>query len=137
MASNKAKQQVDAILKSAIESYQGGKVSRAIDLLADRATGFKSPKVWGYLGFLYTEARNDEKAVHAFRKAIALAPRSEMASLGLFHSLWRTDHTDAAFDEMRRFLKSNDSAHYRQFLRDMLADAPRRPRRADEPLAAA
>lgn len=66
-----------------------------------------------------------------------LSPHSEMASLGLFHSLWRTDRTDAAFDEMRRFLKSNDSPHYRRLLRDLLADDPGTPPRTGERLAAA
>ena len=48
----------------------------------------------------------------------------EQASLGLFHSLGRMGKTDAAFDEMRRFVKSNDSPRYRQLLREMLAETP-------------
>jgi len=135
MALNK-KQQLDELLQLAIDSYHAGKVSRAIRLLVDRAGEFKSPKLWGYLGFLYGEAGNEQKAVHAYRKATALSPRSELASLGLFHSLWRADHTDAAFDEMRRFLKSNDSPQYRLLLRDMLADSPVKRRRFGESLAA-
>jgi predicted Zn-dependent protease len=134
MASTKTKQ-LDALLQSAIDSYRAGGVHEAIHTLAGQANVFKAAKLWGYLGFLYTETGDDEKAVQAFRKAVALSPRSELASLGLFHSLWRTGRTDAAFDEMGRFVKSNDSPHYRQLLRHMLADPPGRGTVADQAVA--
>jgi predicted Zn-dependent protease len=119
------KQQLDALLQTAIDSYHAGRLDRAIDQLAGNARKFpKAARLFGYLGFLYAEAGNDAKAVQTFRKAIGLSPHSEQASLGLFHSLWRTGRTDAAFDELRRFVKSNDSPHYRQLIRDMLADGP-------------
>jgi hypothetical protein len=56
-----------------------------------------------------------------------LSPHSEQASLGFFHSLWRIGRTNSAFDEMRRFVKSNDSPGYRELIRDMLAEAPVKP----------
>jgi lipoprotein NlpI len=87
----------------------------------------RAAKLWGYLGFLYGEAGENVKAANTFRKATALSPHSEQASLGLFHSLWRTGKTNAAFDEMRRFVKSNDSPRYRQLIRDMLAEIPIEP----------
>jgi lipoprotein NlpI len=93
--------------------------------LAQRTSSFpRAAKLWGYLGFLYGEAGEHAQAVRAFRKTTTLSPHSEKASLGLFHSLWNVGKIDAAFDEMRRFVKSNDSPHYRQLIRDMLAEAP-------------
>ena len=130
------RQELDAVLQSAINAYHAGKVSQAINVLTRRSNDFKAGKLWGYLGFLYTETRNDRKAAAAFRKAVALSPRSELASLGLFHSLWRIGRVDAAFNEMRRFIKSTDSPRYRQLLRDMLGDTPRSPAPADELLVA-
>jgi uncharacterized protein HemY len=131
------KKQIDALLRSAIDSYHAGTISQAIKVLADRANQLNSPKVWGYLGFLYTESGDHAKAVQVLRKAVRLSPRSEPASVGLFHSLWRTGRTNAAFNEMRRFIKSNDSTHYRQLLCDMLADPPGRRTPADKSLAVA
>ena len=119
------KQQLDELLQSAIDNYHAGEVDQAINLLAHGTSGFpKAAKLWGYLGFLYGEAGEHGKAERAFRKTAVLSPHSEQASLGLFHSLWNTGKTDAAFDEMRRFVKANDSPRYRQLIRDMLAETP-------------
>jgi hypothetical protein len=68
---------------------------------------------------------------------VDLSPHSEQASLGLFHSLWCSGKTNAAFNEMRRFVKSNDSPHYRQLIRDMLAEAPSKAISLKEPLVVA
>ena len=119
------KQQLNDLLQAAIDSYHDGRLDVAISHLARSASAFpRAARLWGYLGFLYGEARENAKAAQAFRKVTALSPRSEQASLGLFHSLWRTGKINAAFDEMRRFVKSNDSPRYRQLIREMLAEAP-------------
>lgn len=122
------RQHLNTILQAAIDAFQAGRIDEAIRDLAQGASMFPGePRLWGYLGFLYAETGDDGNAVQALRKAANLSPRSETASLGLFHSLWRTGKTDAAFSEMRRFVKLNDSPCYRQLLRDMLADTPRPP----------
>lgn len=119
------KQQLDEVLQSAIDAYHGRRPDEAIGLLVHGASGFpKAARFWGYLGFLYGVAGEHAKAERSFRKTTVLSPHSEQASLGLFHSLWNTGKSDAAFDEMRRFVKSNDSPRYRQLIRDMLAEAP-------------
>jgi Flp pilus assembly protein TadD len=119
------KQKLDELLQGAIDAYQAGRIAEAVDRLVRTSGDFpKAPRLWGYLGFLYGEVGNDPGAVHAFRKCVALSPRSEQASLGLFHSLWRSGKTDAAFDEMRRFVKSNNSPQYRRLIREMLAETP-------------
>jgi tetratricopeptide (TPR) repeat protein len=125
MASTKKDQRLHDLLQSSIDAYHAGSVDAAIEHLVTAARDFpKAAKLWGYLGFLYGETGQDAKAVQAFRKAAGVSPRSEAASLGLFHSLWRVGRTDAAFNEMRRFVKSNDSPQYRRLLRDMLAESP-------------
>jgi Flp pilus assembly protein TadD len=119
------KQQLDELLQSAIDAFHAGQLDEAIDLLVSHASSFpKAARLWGYLGFLYGEAGEHGKAARAFVKTTALSPHSEQASLGLFHSLWNTGKTDAAFDEMRRFVKANDSPRYRRLIRDMLAETP-------------
>jgi predicted Zn-dependent protease len=132
------KRQLDDLLQCAINAYHAGQLDTAIGHLVDRASAFpRAAKLWGYLGFLYGEAGEHAKAEHAFRKTTALSPHSEQGSLGLFHSLWHMGKTNAAFDEMRRFVKSNDSPRYRQLIRDMLADAPGEPSVSREGLVVA
>jgi tetratricopeptide (TPR) repeat protein len=116
-------EKLSELLQTAIDSHQAGHLDRAIELLSDRADEFpRSAKLWGYLGFLYSENGDSKQAIRAFRKTAGLSPHSEQASLGLFHSLWRAHKTDDAFDEMRRFVKRNDSPRYRELLRNMLAE---------------
>jgi predicted Zn-dependent protease len=125
MASIRKDQWLHDVLQSSIDAYHAGRVDEAIAHLVAAGRDFpKASKLWGYFGFLHSEAGQDAKAVQAFRKATTLSPRSEAASLGLFHSLWRTGRTDAAFHEMRRFVKSNEPPQYRQLLREMLAESP-------------
>jgi predicted Zn-dependent protease len=132
------KQQLDELLQAAIDTYHAGQIDQAIDHLVDGASTFpKAAKLWGYLGFLYGEAGDHAKAERAFRKTTALSPHSEQGSLGLFHSLWHMGKTNAAFDEMRRFVKSNDSPRYRQLIRDMLAESPGDSTTAKEALVVA
>jgi predicted Zn-dependent protease len=122
-------QKLHDMLQTAIDAYHARRIDAAIHHLSEGASAFsKSARLWGYLGFLYAEARQDGKAAQAFRKSTRLSPRSETASLGLFHSLWRTGNTDAAFNEMRRFVKLSDSPQYRELLRGMLADSANQSR---------
>jgi predicted Zn-dependent protease len=60
-----------------------------------------------------------DEAIEFFRKAISLAPDLEAVSLGLFHSFWKADRTDEAFDEMRRFLSEYESDEYTRLLADL------------------
>lgn len=51
-------------------------------------------------------------------KALAIAPRFELASLGLFHSLLRQDRWIAAFEEAVRFVSLKHSVEYRSLFFD-------------------
>jgi predicted Zn-dependent protease len=52
------------------------------------------------------------RAIASFRKAVERAPKSEMASLGLFHTLLESDDREGAIAEMDRFLSLSDSEEY-------------------------
>src|SRR5258707_13560937 len=62
-----------------------------------------------------------DTAIEHFQKAVKLAPKSELYSLGLFHSLWRQEKREEAFDEMKRFMSISDSADYRAIIAAMNA----------------
>lgn len=68
------------------------------------------------LGDTYWDLGELDHALPWFLKAGDLKPSNELASLALFHCLWEMGRTDDAFDEMRRFLKDNDSDEYKQIL---------------------
>lgn len=53
------------------------------------------------------------KSLESFRKTFESKSDSELASLGLFHSLIELKDYDAVFSEMNRFMKYNIPNHYK------------------------
>jgi Flp pilus assembly protein TadD len=102
----------------AVALIDDGRWHDALPLLTElsQAAGH-APAVHAKLGLVQWELGRLDEAIAAFRKAIALAPTSETASLGLFHCLWEYGRRDAAFDEMKRFLSLAESDEYREILR--------------------
>jgi predicted Zn-dependent protease len=74
-----------------------------------------------FLGHLYWEQNLLDQAAQTFRRATELNPRSERASLGLFHSLWERGRQEEALEEMGRFLKIADCPDYRKILAEINA----------------
>ena len=73
--------------------------------------------VFGLLASLYFELDRYEEAALAYQKATELSPKSEMASLGLFHSLWQLERNDDAFEEMKRFMAISASDEYTELVK--------------------
>ncbi len=84
-----------------------------LDVLKRRAPGA------GLLATLYFENDDFKNAAEWYARAAALAPKSEMASLGLFHSLWKIGKHQKALKEMRRFLGGSDSREYSRLLHEL------------------
>ena len=92
----------------------------AISILESLRKEFaQSASVVGYLGGIYFEQGRLDKAADCFRRAVKLSPNSELASLGLFHSLWAEGKTSGALAEMARFLAVAESKEYRTLIRDL------------------
>ena len=68
--------------------------------------------VHGVLGGVLFELDEFDDAAEEFGIATRLSPRSELASLGLFHALNELGRKDAALAEMVRFTSVRDSAEY-------------------------
>lgn len=57
-----------------------------------------------------------------FKTILDSRPDHELASRGLFHSLWKLGKHDDAFKEMKRFLSITSSDAYTELLNDINAD---------------
>jgi uncharacterized LabA/DUF88 family protein len=90
-------------------------------LEALRETYPQSAAVHGFLGHALWEQNELGRAVQAFTRAVKLAPGSELASLGLFHTLLKTGDQRGAIQEMDRFLRVADSAQYKAMAKDLSA----------------
>ena len=85
--------QLDAKFKPAIEKliqayHETGKTHDAIALLEKRLTYNPSPADYNTLGIFYYEKKEAEKAIHAFEKALHIAPYHKAARRNL-HQLLR------------------------------------------------
>jgi tetratricopeptide (TPR) repeat protein len=74
--------------------------------------------VWLTLGGVQMAQCDYSSAEKSFVTATALNPRSELASLSLFHSLKHLGRVREAFDEMRRFLTLRPESHEYHLLRE-------------------
>lgn len=77
--------------------------------------------VWLVLGGVQFEQKDYPAAEISFSIAANLAPRSELASLSLFHTLRDLGRVDEAFAEMRRFLALRPESIEYELLRKELA----------------
>lgn len=104
----------DQKLREAIELKNQLRFDESAQILLElRETHPESASVHGLLGYTLWELGQLEPAVQSFRRAVNLSPRSELASLGLFHSLLETGDKQSAIHEMNRFLRLADSEEYR------------------------
>jgi predicted Zn-dependent protease len=111
------------VLGRLIRAYRSGKrreAQRGLVLLAGQYPN--SAPVIGYLAGVYYRFRQLKRASELFRRTTELSPKSELASVGLFHSLWGQGFKQQAFDEMRRFLSLHHSTEYAQLLHDMAVE---------------
>ena len=109
---------VEAI-NHAVDLNRKGQTELAVQHLSALLTEFPTvASIHGYLAlFLHGCGRFDE-AIERGRQAVLLAPKSEKASLMLFHALWSAGQRIEALDEMKRFLAVRPSEEYSNFLKD-------------------
>jgi predicted Zn-dependent protease len=104
----------------AVRLNKDGRAVEAISILESLKKQFsQSASVVGYLGGIYFERGQLAKATDNFQRAVRLSPMSELASVGLFHSLWAAGKNDQALNEMGRFLSLAESKEYRILIRDL------------------
>ena len=104
----------------AVKAKESGDLFRARQILLQlHRSDPGSTAILAVLGHTCFKLNLLDEALEFFRKATLLTPHSEAASLGLFHSLWKADRTDEAFDEMRRFLSEYESEEYTRLLADL------------------
>jgi tetratricopeptide (TPR) repeat protein len=96
---------------------------------------------WFLAGVYQVYLEKPEPAIPYYRQAVRLSPKSEMASLGLFHSLWNTDQIDEAIAEIKRYQtltnwKSKDYLEIVAEMHEQWVDHPKKkkPKKRKVPL---
>jgi hypothetical protein len=78
--------------------------------------------LYGELGYIYGEQGDDKQSAECYRRSVALAPRAELPSLGLFHALAQQHQWLEAMEEAVRFLRGTSSDGYRALFCDGFGD---------------
>lgn len=111
----------EAALERALQCCTRGELNAARAELESLATrNVENAQVIGMLGVVLKGLGRIDEAAQYLRHTVHLAPRSERASIGLFHCEVRLGRVDSAFEEMRRFLKIRDSEEYRRLVDEIL-----------------
>ncbi len=64
------------------------------------------PLAYGHLAEIFWRQGKIEQAGFYFRIVTEMIPQSKLASLGLFHMLWKMEDYQAALNEIKRFTKA-------------------------------
>lgn len=102
---------------NAIKLRDEGRIDEALRIL--NAINVEYPNqasILGVIGGIYFGIGDLEAARTLLERVVSMSPRSELASLGLFHSLWELGRHEEALSEMKRFLAFADSDEYQRIL---------------------
>ena len=113
----------------AVELKRNGQFSLAKEILEDLVkidTG--TAAIFAVLGNVCWEMRLLHEAATAFKTATKLSPKSEAASLGLFHVLLEMERQAEALEEAQRFLEVAYSETYIEIIDTNYKSVARRSR---------
>jgi hypothetical protein len=105
----------EAILLNNKELYK----EALVILLSIEAKYKKSSVINGLIASAFYAIKEYGISTDYFKKTTKLKPSSELASLGLFHSLWELKEYKRAYKEMDRFLFSNVANNYKVTLKEL------------------
>ncbi len=118
--------ELDQLFDKGIQKKRQGSFRQAAKILEKVLKRYpdQAPVLW-YLGGIYLfDLDLPKKALALFQKARRLAPHSERASLGLFHSLWTLGRERAAMKELLRFQQLANCSDYDEILAEVQEKAP-------------
>ena len=110
----------EKLFQRAINSRDTGNLSESCEIFVELVRRHpKNAALHWCLGHMYWKLGDLTSAVNTFREATLLAPRSERASLGLFHCLWEQRKKTQALKEARRFMSICPSKDYADIISEL------------------
>jgi tetratricopeptide (TPR) repeat protein len=110
----------EALINKGIQLLRTGKFDEAMEIfvLLDGKIP-DSAVIKGLIGDTLSAAGNIKEAAKYYYVTVQLSPKSRLASLGLFHSLWDLGNIDDAIKEAIRFDFLNGNSEYVEILEEM------------------
>ena len=118
---NMNEKEYDEKIDEALKLRNAGEIQESLSILSNIFETIPANDIrsLGLVGSLFRESNELTKALYCFDKAVESDPLSSRASLGLFHTLWRMERYDEAFNELERFLLLSESHEHFMLLEDM------------------
>jgi tetratricopeptide (TPR) repeat protein len=108
------------IVEKAIGLQAAGRHKDALEILHELENKYSDlSSLYGLIASSYYQLCDYKSSTVYFHKTLTLNPNSELASLGLFHSLDKIGELKKAFLEMERFLAINKPKLYTTTLLEM------------------
>jgi tetratricopeptide (TPR) repeat protein len=121
----KDRERLEPEFNHSLRLRDAGDLEGARTILERLANEFPSyPPILGTLASIHFLLDDYERALPLYRETVSLSPTSELALLGLFHSLWSTGRAEEAFNEMKRYLSISPSDKYAELLRELNTEVP-------------
>lgn len=99
---------IEPAFNDATRLWHDDKPYEAIQILENLYPDFpKQPAILGMLGAIYFSLKNWNTALVYYEKTVELSPKSELASIALFHCFWSQERFDEAIKEANRYTKLN------------------------------
>jgi Flp pilus assembly protein TadD len=109
------------ILESAMKKEASGRINDAISQLTKASHVFPhSGSIWFLLGRIAFNNERFQLAQDAFRKLTEIKPKNDLASSGLFHSLWVQEKEVEALEEMKRFIFEANNENNKEQIEEYL-----------------
>lgn len=110
--------------RRALELNNGELYEESLPLLESLARLYPANgKVQETLAAVYYLLKRYPDAEQMFQRVVKTRPRSERASIALFHTLMHLERDDEAFDEARRFvLAGGKSEEYKRLFKEMVEE---------------
>ena len=108
------------IIEKAISFQNKNCHKRALKLLHELESKEKTiSMIYGLIGSSYYQIEDFKSSAKYFKKCLKIKPTSELASLGLFHSLLELKKYKSAFIEMKRYSSGNKLKMYKVTIKEL------------------
>jgi predicted Zn-dependent protease len=112
--------ETESLINEAFDLRQYKKYEEALNILMPLQKKYKSDsRITGTIATFFYELNDYKSSLKYFKKTTILNPASELASLGLFHSLIEMNNFDKAIDELKRYSNNNKIKLYKITIKEL------------------
>jgi predicted Zn-dependent protease len=108
------------LINDALSLKEKGKYSEGLKILKPLERKFpENSVIAGIIASIFYESKDFLNSEKYFRKTITLNPNSELASLGLFHSLLFLNKVNEALYELKKFINDHQPKLYKVTIKEL------------------